>query len=217
MHAAWNSYFQRRYAVLFYSLVLTLAAGPLSDALGFDAGLIELCLAVNLLTAMLPMGNSNTWRVAFISLLGIALLMRVGAVWLGRETPTLASLAIWTLAGLLAAASALRFAVRTGSVGREHIYAALSAYLLAGSFFGILYWVVERIWSGSFAIAGDFTRLTAVYFSFVTMATLGYGDVVPRTDLARGLAIIEGIGGQLFLAVLVARLVALYAGTQNSR
>jgi hypothetical protein len=42
------------------------------------------------------------------------------------------------------------------------------------------------------------------------LATLGYGDIVPRTDVARGFAIVEGVGGQLFLAVLVARLVSLY-------
>jgi voltage-gated potassium channel Kch len=53
--------------------------------------------------------------------------------------------------------------------------------------------------------------MTAIYFSFVTLATIGYGDVVPLTDVARSLAILEGVGGQLFLAVLVARLVSLYS------
>ena len=52
--------------------------------------------------------------------------------------------------------------------------------------------------------------MSAIYFSFVTLATLGYGDIVPRTDVARGLAIVEGVGGQLSLAVMVARLVSLY-------
>jgi voltage-gated potassium channel len=53
--------------------------------------------------------------------------------------------------------------------------------------------------------------MTAIYFSFVTLATLGYGDITPRTDVARSVAILEGVGGQLFLAVLVARLVSLYS------
>ncbi len=52
--------------------------------------------------------------------------------------------------------------------------------------------------------------MSAFYFSLVTLATLGYGDIVPRTDVARALAIVEGVGGQLFLAVMVARLVSLY-------
>ena len=93
----------------------------------------------------------------------------------------------------------------------EHLYAALSAYLLAGIFFGISYWVLEQIAPRTFTTTGDFSRVSAIYFSFVTLATLGYGDIVPRSDVARGLAILEGVGGQLFLAVLVARLVSLYS------
>jgi voltage-gated potassium channel len=83
--------------------------------------------------------------------------------------------------------------------------------LLAGVFFGSFYWVLEEIRPGSFTASGDFSPSSAIYFSFVTLATLGYGDIVPRSDVARGLAIVEGVGGQLFLAVLIARLVSLYA------
>src|SRR4029453_5872531 len=57
--------------------------------------------------------------------------------------------------------------------------------------------------------------LVAVYYSFVTLATLGYGDYLPRTDLARGLAQFEVIGGQLFLAVMVARLIGLFAPSKG--
>ena len=56
-----------------------------------------------------------------------------------------------------------------------------------------------------------------MYFSFVTLATLGYGDIVPRTEVAQGLAIVEGVGGQLFLAVLIARLVSLYARGKEAK
>jgi voltage-gated potassium channel Kch len=112
---------------------------------------------------------------------------------------------------MLAAVAALRFAMVATKVDAEHLYAALSAYLLAGICFGLLYWVLEQISSGTFASSGQFSQTSAIYFSFVTLATLGYGDIVPRADIARGLAIVEGVGGQLFLAVLVARLVSVYA------
>ena len=65
------------------------------------------------------------------------------------------NLALWTVVALLAAASALRFALGARVVDREHLYAALSAYLLAGIFFGVFYWVLERTWSGSFAVPGE--------------------------------------------------------------
>ena len=103
------------------------------------------------------------------------------------------------------------YAFRAKNVDAEHVYAALSAYLLAGLYFGLLYWVLEQLTSGAFATSGNFSRTTAIYFSFVTLATLGYGDIVPRTDLVRSLTVLEGVGGQLFLAVLVARLVSLYS------
>ena len=101
-------------------------------------------------------------------------------------------------------------------VDREHLYAGLSAYLLAGIFFGVFYWVLERTWSGSFAIPGEgaqsnFSLTAAIYYSFVTLTTLGYGDIVPRSEVGRGLAILEAVVGQLYLAVMIARLVSLYA------
>jgi voltage-gated potassium channel len=114
---------------------------------------------------------------------------------------------------IFAAIAALRFALRGQKVDSERLSAALSAYLLVGHCFGIAYYQVEQLRPGSFAIGGAPTQLsqldlqTAVYFSFVTLATLGYGDISPLTPTARGIAVSEAILGQLYLAVLVARLV----------
>ena len=117
------------------------------------------------------------------------------------------------------------FALGAPVVDREHLYAGLSAYMLAGIFFGVFYWVLEQTWSGSFAIPGEGARATfhsqlAIYYSFVTLTTLGYGDIVPRSEVARGLAIMEAVAGQLYLAVMIARLVSLYVsgeGKDNQR
>ncbi|MGH7928224.1 MAG: potassium channel family protein, partial [Candidatus Binatia bacterium] len=127
------------------------------------------------------------------------------------------TLGIWAVIGFIAAAMALRFAMCASQIDSEHLYAALSAYLLAGVFFALSYWLIEQLVPGSFAGPGDFSRVSALYFSFVTLATLGYGDIVPRTDVARGLAIVEAVGGQLFLAVMVARLVSLYARVEPEK
>ena len=209
--AVGNAYFRRRYAILFYSLLFTMVAAPASGALGLKVGLIEVFLGANLVAAIIPIGNRKESRLLLVVLLAVAVIMRLGADWNNQAALSAASLMIWTILGLLAAASALSFAFRARSIDREHVYAALSAYLLAGMFFGVFYWVLEQIWPGSFALAGEFSPNSAIYFSFVTLATLGYGDIVPRTDVARGLVTFEGVGGQLFLAVLIARLVSLYA------
>ena len=201
---------RRRYTVLFYSLLFTLVAGPVSAALRFGGGLIDLFLAANLLMAVIPVAKGRT-RSLLIGGVAVLLTARLATAWLVHPALSAVALGMWTVVALGAAAAALRFAMQSRAFNAEHLYAALSAYLLAGVFLGLLYWVLQQVWPSTFVTAtGEFSRTSAVYFSFVTLATLGYGDIVPRSDLARGLAVVEGIGGQLFLAVLVARLVSSY-------
>jgi hypothetical protein len=215
----WHIYHGWRYAILFYSLLLTLAVAPLRRALGLPASFLELFLAINLLAAVVPIGGRKT-RLGLLLFLVVACVGRGGTSWLDQAALVPMSLALWTVVALLAAASTLRFALGARAVDREHLYAALSAYLLAGVFFGVFYWVIEDTWPGSFAIPGDgaqgnFSLTGALYYSFVTLATLGYGDIVPRSEVARGLAIIEAVAGQLYLAVMIARLVSLYASRER--
>ena len=210
-----RAYLRKRYTILFYTLLLTLVAAPICAALEFSGDLIELLLAANLLAAVLPVSAGKS-RNVLLALMILVWLARTVTAWLEHPALSAMTLGIWTVIGLLAAAGALRFAMRAASVDAEHLYAALSAYLLAGIFFGLFYWVLEQSWPGTFVFAGDFSRMSAMYFSFVTLATLGYGDIVPRSDVARGLAIFEGVGGQLFLAVMVARLVSLYSRGKKS-
>jgi hypothetical protein len=209
-----DAYFRRRYAILFYALLLTIAAAPILEALGYEADLLELSVGVSLLAAVLPV-SSPRGRLVLFAILAVAFVLRLDAARVAFPTLASAGLAIWTLIALLAAVLSLRFALRAPVVDSEHLYAALSAYLLGGNFFGLCYWMLEQTWAGSVVgpAAGADPVLSlagAIYFSFVTLATLGYGDLVPRSLPARGLAIVEAVAGQLYLAVMVARLVSLY-------
>jgi len=205
-----RAYLRRRYVILFYTLLLTMVAAPALAAFELKGSLIEFFLAANLLAAVIPVSEGRG-RYVLLTVVTVAWLARLPTAWFDHAVLSTMTLGTWTLIGLFAAAAALRFAMRATLVDAEHLYAALSAYLLAGIFFGQFYWVLHQMRSDTFTVTGDFSRASAMYFSFVTLATLGYGDIVPRTDVARGIAIVEGVGGQLFLAVLVARLVSLYA------
>jgi hypothetical protein len=170
-------------------------------------------VAACLIAAVLPHA-SRRGRVAIVG--SVAILVIAANVTLLFDTQVgngLAAAATGVI-GLTAAASAIRFTFAARPVDRETIYAALSAYLLAGIFFGQLYWAIERLWPGSIVGPDPLTEEVAVYYSFVTLATLGYGDYLPRTGISRGLATFEVIGGQLFLAVLVARLIGLFVPTK---
>lgn len=216
LRALGSSYLCRRYTILFYTLLLTMVAVPLFAAFELTGALIEYLLAASLLAAVMPVDTTRSRRV-LLTVTALVWLARPVTAWFDNLVLSAITLGLWTLIGLFAAAAALRFAMRAQVVDAEHLYAALSAYLLAGIFFGLFYWVLEQIGPGTFVVIGKFTRMAALYFSFVTLATLGYGDIVPRTDVARGLAIVEGVGGQLFLAVMVARLVSLYARATPER
>ena len=210
------AYLQNRYRVLFYAILSVLVAVPILSALRFSGVLIEWLLATSLLAAIMPVGGVRS-RPYLLSARLAVWLARPLTVWLEHPFVSAVTLGIWTAIGLLATVAALRFAMRATVVDAEHLYAALSAYLMAGVFFGLLYFVVEQLSPGTFTSPTHFTQSSAIYFSFVTLATLGYGDIAPRGDIARGIAIVEGVGGQLFLAVLVARLVSLYTKSADDR
>jgi hypothetical protein len=211
LHDLGRDYLRRRYTILFYSLVFTMVASPIIAAMRWRGALIESLLAANLLAAVMPV-NAGKSRRFLLAAMAAVWLARPLTAWFGHSTLSEMTLTAWTLIGLFAAAGALRFAMSGTRVDAEHLFAALSAYLLAGIYFGLLFWALEQASPGTFA-PGNLSRTGAIYFSFVTLATLGYGDIVPRNDVARGLAVVEGVGGQLFLAVLVARLLSLYSSS----
>ena len=105
-----------------------------------------------------------------------------------------------------------RVVMRRERVTVDKILAAACVYLLMGLCFGMVFALVEWSLSGSFALSSaDVDRLGAslTHYSFTTLTTVGYGDIYPVSSLARSLSDIEAVLGQLFLAVVIARLVAL--------
>ncbi len=214
---AWR---RRRFAVLFASLVLTLGAAPILDALGRELHILDAFLAVNLVAAVIGAAAERGRRALLVLGAFVLIVSAARAIW-GSSMLLAAGEAAGTLVALLALVAILRRVLAGGSVDSERICAALSAYLLFGIVCGVAYWLIEQTWPGSLiAVAGSaaLTLRDAIYFSFVTLATLGYGDIIPASAPARSIAITEAIGGQLYLVVLVARLVTLYgARTDDGR
>lgn len=212
-------YLRRPYTLLFFSLVVTLVAAPAAAEYHLRSWPIELLVIVSL--AVAAVGYGTPWgRRRLLAIVVLTALLRVLGRWLQiDEISTTARLMSVGLA-VFAAIAAFRFALHGRRVDSERLGAALSAYLLAGHCFAMAYFQLELWRPGSFSIAGmptdptQFDLQTAMYFSFVTLATLGYGDLSPLTPTTRGMAASEAILGQLYLAVLVARLVG--SGIQPS-
>ena len=134
-----RSYMCHRYAILFYSLLFILVAVPVLNMFKSGAVLIESLLAANLLAAIMPV-NLGKNRNILLPVMIVVWLARPLALWLDHHTLSVITFGIWTLIGLTAAAAALRYAFRATTINAEHVYAALSAYLLAGLYFGLFYW-----------------------------------------------------------------------------
>ena len=110
----------------------------------------------------------------------------------------------------------LNQALREGPTTSHRIMGAVAAYLLIGMIWSLAYYLVALRIPGAFSIQGPLAQggreslqSQLFYFSFVTLTTLGYGDIVAVHPIVRMLVILEGVMGQLFPAILIARLVSL--------
>jgi hypothetical protein len=122
--------------------------------------------------------------------------------------------AAWLIAGLTLTIVVARAVFAPGKVTLHRIVGAILLYLSVGLIFVALFCFVALLWPKAFIgldprednllLAGNL-----IYFSFVTLTSVGYGDIVPLHPFARGLANVEAIIGQLYPATLLARLVTL--------
>lgn len=112
----------------------------------------------------------------------------------------------------------LRFIFTARSITRDVLYAATALYLLLGAIFVPLYGIVETLTPGAFFDANGQTLHVQwqqlLYFSYTTLTTAGYGDVLPVSWWARSLANAEMVVGVLYLTIVMARLVSLYSSTR---
>lgn len=112
----------------------------------------------------------------------------------------------------------LRYLFETEDVSTDMLFASLCLYLLIGLIWVFIYFLIELALPGSFVVSTIDTPLTASrellgqfsYYSYVTLSTLGYGDISPVSRVARAWASLESLVGQFYLAVVMARIVALY-------
>ena len=113
----------------------------------------------------------------------------------------------------------LAFIFKSEEVTKEVIFAAMLVYLLAALLWSFAYGFLEIVDPASFnvALGQDYRyQMKYIYFSFVTITTLGYGDITPATDLAKSFTILEAVVGQLYLVVVVAWLVGMHVSRKSN-
>lgn len=123
---------------------------------------------------------------------------------------------------LLSPVAILRRVLPKETVQVESLFAAVDVYIIIGLIFSLLFIGISTLWHPpqhtAFLAQAPWKRPPSnyVYLSFVTLTTVGFGDLTPLSNLARSVVVLEALMGQIFLVTLVARLVALYSA-QNRR
>lgn len=211
-----RGYARHRFTVLLATLLFTVAGHGLVGLVTPIVNPLDWLLALSVVAVVFSAGRGRVrWLLGALAAGGIAARLLQGLV--GHLGPSVVSQSLLGITCLLAVGLAVRRALAAGAVDFEHISAALDAYLLVGIVFGIGYWLIETALPGSFS-SGSGAALSparTIYFSFVVQSTLGFGDVVPTSEAAQGIVAVQGVGGQMYLAVLVARLVSLYSAQES--
>lgn len=202
------------------ALVLMLVATPFVQGLKqgqlYEAVLFTLVMC----TGLIASGSCRGLALALVS-------FAFAAIWLNQLWPERCPALTFLLPAVaflvVVTASLLRFILRAKQVNAEVLCAGISVYLILGLLWGLAYTLVAQVNPHAFAFSthpgtvATMSGFTAIYFSFTTLATLGYGDITPAADVARMLAMLEAMTGTLFVGVMIARLVSLYSASGQSQ
>jgi len=206
-------------AFLLVSLLFLAVAEPFFPVETFGHAVYLIMISSVLVAAVWAASRHHGLRVASLMLAVPAFVIAWVRHFVESHTLSVLFILFATAFFIFTAAVVLRQALgRDSSVTVDTIAAAVCVYLLLAVIWALFFSLIELTHPGSFASAGQqlarsprTVHSELLYLSVVTLSTLGYGDVLPVTAQARMLAAIEAIIGQLYLAVLIARLVGIEA------
>ena len=213
---------KNNFAYLLVALLLLLVAPPvLETLLGWRGPIMRAApYSLVLIMGVWSLRMTGRWFHTVIALAVIGIVLEVLHAISHHNAFAYLTLSSFLLFLCLCTFLVLRQILTDTQVGLNRIAGAFCAYLMLGFIWSVAYMMLFAMDQSSFQglpqTANDLRLLDLQYFSFVTMTTLGYGDVAPVSDVARALAAVEALIGQLYLAVLVAALVGAYVAKTNA-
>jgi Ion channel len=208
-----NHLASRRASHSFGFVLLAIAVTFVFAATAPDASwatsVLVLLECVTVMVALWTSGLARARSTVNVAFLGLAIgLAAANLIWSGDVLTSVLGLVSAVLAFGIVAVIAATVLIQ-GEVNAQSVIGAICVYLLLGIIFMFVYGVVAALGDGPFFAQGtDGSRSLRLYFSYVTLATLGYGDFTAKENLGHTLAVVEALIGQLYLVTVVALLVA---------
>jgi len=194
-----------------------IVASPFLGSLRRGALINSALLTLVLIAGVIVVGARRATLVPAALLVVVGLLAR----WVNYFHPEAMPPAVHLIAGMLllglVAVEFLRFILRAPRVTAQVLQAGISTYLVFGLLWTLAYMLVGQVDLDAFTFSGEaggdhsMDSFNALYYSFVTLTTMGYGDIVPVSRVARMLAVSEATTGVLYVSILIARLVGMYS------
>lgn len=204
----------------FFALLLMLIAAPFLEHIRSGIIIESVLMTGVLLSGVLAVGGRRKSLLIAAALVAPAIFIR----WVNLYRPDLLPQTVPPFCAMAfmayVTAHLLWFIIRSPQVNSEVLYAAVSAYLMIAIFWSFAYILTAKLNPDAFAFNGsaaaDFKMigLNALYFSLVTLASVGYGDISPVSSVAKMLAVMEAVAGLFYMAILIARLVAAYTSAK---
>ncbi len=214
-----------RHGTLLTSLILLLVALPIGQMFSGSTPRFTILLTLVLVSAIV-VNSHQRWIFTVAGVVGVAAVAVILVAELTNSSAARVASDVLAL-GLLSFTTLvmLNSLIQTEEVSNDTIVGGICVYLLFGLCFTMVFVLLTEIQPGTFIDAGEAiarseadpslhsTRL--LYLSFVTLTTLGYGDITPKSDIAQMFVVAEALIGQLYLTIFVARLVGLYVGKRH--
>lgn len=210
--------FKRRFLLLLIMLLAMLVIVPFLGDYSRFRFVVDMVVTGIFIAAMYAISDKkyNLFLALFL------VIPMFADIWVDYFSSAEKTLVVSQICGILfigfAIFNIIHFMLKQKEVTREMIYAAVVVYLLMALLWSNVYQLLETFAPGSFGMPDgqmQKDRLLFLYFSLVTITTLGYGDMTPLTDRAAGLASVEALTGQIYLVVLVAWLVGMHVSRRS--
>ena len=197
--------YEHRFLLFLISIILLLLAYPFAGQGAYGDSILRLAFTLVILSSLHAMQRTR-------SILALAMILGIPAIvarWIVRSigfySPEVYANLFAMLFFALLCLFLLTSVLGTDRITRDTISGAIGIYLALGVTWALSYQFVDTLIPG--ALQNAHSEMSYLYFSFVTLATLGYGDITPLIPATELMAIFEAVTGQLYLAVLIARLV----------